>query len=228
MTSYNPALDKFPFTLPNTEKIRHKYLVFFTMLCMAIVLCKGIFSYRLVEWNGHIIQAGQLISPLWFLICDMIAEIYGYPTAKQTIIAGFICQILFTSACSFLNSLPFPATWHEFAAYQSVFGDMWRVSAAVLTAFIISGFINIYLISRWKILMKGKHFWLRSIGSSAISELLFSLLATTIIQYGKQKTSVILDMVMLSFLLKAIYSIILSVPANVVVYFVKKAEVVDN
>lgn len=210
--------------LKDKQILHYKYLIFFVMLCMAIVLCKGIFSYRLVEINGHVIQAGQLISPLWFLICDMIAEIYGYNIAKQTIIAGFLCQFIFTVACSGLNNLPFPSSWHELHAYQVVFGDMWRVNAAVLIAFIIAGFINIRIICKWKILLQGRYFWLRSIGASGISELLFSFFATYMIQLGKQEMQIIFYMALISFLLKIVYSITLSIPANIVVFYVKQAE----
>lgn len=210
----------------NTKKF--KFMIFFVMLSMTIVLCKGIFSYRLVEIHGHTIQAGQLIAPLWFLISDMIAEIYGYSIAKQSILAGFLCQTLFTFACLTLNSLPFPlSSWHEFDAYQTVFKDLWRVNLAVLVAFILSGFINIQLITHWQILLRGKHFWIRSIGASGISELLFSFLATFIIQYGKQDLHFILNMIFLSCALKILYSIILSIPANILVLFIKKTELLE-
>lgn len=211
------------------EVTKSKYMIFFVMLSMAIVLCKGIFSYRLVEIDGYTIQAGQLIAPLWFLICDMIAEIYGYSVARQSIIAGFICQILFTFASTTLSNLPFPlSSWQEFDAYQTVFKDLWRVNLAVLIAFVVSGFINIRLLTRWKRIMKGRYFWLRSIGASGAGELLFSFLATFVIQYGKQELNIIFYMIFLSIMLKIIYSIVLSIPANIVVFFVKKAESLER
>ena len=207
---------------------KSRYLLFFVMLTVTIMLSKEIFSYRLVEISGHIIQAGQLISPIWFLLCDMISEIYGYAVAKKTIFAGFLCQILFTLICTGLNKLPFPLSWHEYDAYQIVIGDLWRVNIAVLFAFVLAGIINVNIITRWKALLHGKHFWLRSIGASIIAELLFSFLATLIIQYGKQSIHIIITMILLSFLLKIIYAIILATPANLIVYLIKKAEHIEE
>ncbi len=59
----------------NEEKERkaYRYLIFFAMLCMTTMLCKSIFSYRLVELHGHILQAGQLIAPLWFILFYALA-----------------------------------------------------------------------------------------------------------------------------------------------------------
>ncbi len=206
------------------ENKSYRFLVFFVMLCMMIMLCKSIFSYRLVNMHGHIIQAGQFIAPLWFTLSDIITEIYGYKIARQVIIAGFSCQVLFTIMTLLLLHLPHPTATYDTQAYEIVFGDMWRVTFAVLIAFILSGFINIKLISRWKFLTQGKYFWLRSIGASGISEFFYSIFATFIIQYGKQDAHTLFSMITASILLKLLYSVILSFPANIVVNVVKEAE----
>lgn len=198
------------------------FLVFFTMLSMAIVLCKGIFSYRLVVLAGHTIQAGQLIAPLWFLVSDMIAELYGYKIAMESIMAGFICQLLFTLASTWLINLPFPTVEKDIAtAYHTVFADMWRVDFAALFAFLCAGYINVKLISKWRALVQGRYFWLRSIGSSGISELVFSFLATFFIQLGKHNINVIFHIMLASFILKIIYSVVLAFPANLIIILIR-------
>ena len=101
---------------------------------------------------------------------------------------------------------------------------MWRVSIAVLVAFILSGFINIKLISRWKFLTNGRYFWLRSIGASGVSETLFTILSTFIIQYGKHPLKMIILIIFASVVVKLIYTISLAMPANLVVCYLKKVE----
>lgn len=78
---------------------------------------------------------------------------YGYGIAKKALIASFLCQMLFALVCLGINKLPYPATWHDVAAYQIVLGSMWRVNLTVLVAFIIAGFVNIKLLSYWQILL---------------------------------------------------------------------------
>ncbi len=206
------------------EKKSYKYLIFLAMLSMTIMLSKGILSYRLVEINGYIMQAGQLIAPFWFILCDIIAEVYGYQIAKKIIYAGLICQIIFAFACAELIQLPFPTFWHDNQAYKLVLGDIWRVSLAVLIALTFSGCINIKLITWWKFLTNGRYFWLRCIGASFISELLFSIFSTFVIQYGRQNIQIIIFIILMSIALKLIYSIVLVTPANIVVFYLKKAE----
>jgi len=210
---------------PEQGKIyQYKHLIFFSMCCMMLMLCKSVFSYRLVALGGFTLQAGQLIAPLWFTISDISAEVYGYKVARKILSTGLICQVIFTIICMILINLPHPSFWHDEASFKIVFGDMWRVSFAVLFAFFVSGLINIKLISYLKVLMHGEHFWLRSICASGISEILYSILATFIIQYGKLNLSVIFSIIIASATLKIIYSILLAFPAHATVFFVSRSE----
>lgn len=206
----------------------YKYLIFFSMFCMMLMLCKSMFSYRLVELGGFTLQAGQLVAPLWFTTSDIIAEVYGYKIARKILAAGLFCQIIFTIICMILLHLPHPPFWQDAMAFQVVLGDMWRVSFAVLFAFFVSGVINIRLITHWSLLMHGKRFWLRSIGASGISEILYSILATSIIQYGKLDLSVIISIIIASATLKIIYSILLAFPAHVTAFLVSRSEKISN
>jgi uncharacterized PurR-regulated membrane protein YhhQ (DUF165 family) len=67
----------------------------------------------------------------------------------------------------------------------------------------------------------GRYFWLRSIGASGISELLFSFIAVFMIQFG-QPLNMVFKIALASVALKFIYTIILSGPANLVVNHIKK------
>ncbi|MBV8802445.1 MAG: queuosine precursor transporter [Gammaproteobacteria bacterium] len=206
------------------NQFQSKHIIFLSMFCMMIMICKSIFSYRLIEIAGFTLQAGQLVAPLWFTTSDIIAEVYGYKIARNILIAGLFCQMIFSTICILLTRLPHPLFWHGEAAFQTVLGEMWRVSLAVLFSFFISGIINIKLISKWKLLLNGKYFWLRSIGASGLSEILYSVFATTIIQYGKLNLSVIFSIIIASASLKLIYAIILALPAQIIAFLIKKSE----
>ena len=199
--------------MKNDKKL--SLIIFLAMLNISITLCKGLFSYRLVQLGAHTLQAGQFIAPLWFILCDITAELFGYQISMFIIISSFICQTLFTLACTSIIHLPFPTHAADIAnAYQLVFQNMWQVDLAVLSAYIFAGYINIKLLTRWKVLLNGRYFMLRSLGSSGISELLFSFLATFFIQLGKQPLLLIFQMGLMSFVLKIIYSVALTPLAN--------------
>ena len=61
-------------------------------------------------------------------------------------------------------------TWHHQNAYEYVFSGMGIVGFFGDFAIVIAFFLNSYLISKWKILLNGHHFWLKIIGANALSE----------------------------------------------------------
>lgn len=65
--------------------------------------------------------------------------------------------------------------------------------------------------------MKGKHFWLRSIGSSAVSELITSIIADIIAFFGTMDNFSVFKLMLGIFSIKLIYSLILSLPNSLIV-----------
>ena len=92
---------------------------------------------------------------------------------------------------------------------------------------IIAGYININLLAKWKILFKGSYFWLRSIGSSAIAEILYSTLAVFLIGYNIFTLNQITTMIIWSCVMKFIYSTVLGIPATILVAWLKISEGVN-
>ncbi len=123
--------------------------------------------------------------------------------------------------------MPSPSFWHIQQSYDNVFGNMVRFVLAGTVATISSSFINVYAISKWKILMKGKHFWLRSIGASAIGGF---VLITAIILFGylgTLKLKEVMVMFLSIYTLELIYACLLAWPAWILAGFLKIKEQVD-
>jgi uncharacterized integral membrane protein (TIGR00697 family) len=106
--------------------------------------------------------------PLWFVLGDVIAEVYGYKAARHVIWMAIICQFIFALSCAILISFDSPDGWANQGAYNQVLGKLPRVAFASFFAIVSGAFINAYAISKWKILLHGKYFWLRSLGASAV------------------------------------------------------------
>ncbi len=213
--------------LENENQSQSSYLLFLAMMSLNIMLCTGVLSSMMVKVGFLYTMAGTLIVPLWFTVNDIIAEIYGYQVAKKIIWFGFVCQALFGIVANLLIQLPEPGFAHNQLAYQTVLKPVLHICASGFFAFIAGGFINIYLISKWKILLRGRYFWLRSLGASTIAEFIFTTLAVFFIQFGKLPLSGILTIIITSYSLKVIYSIFLAYPANLLALAIKKADGVD-
>lgn len=211
----------------NNSLQQSSYLIFLTMIYLTVMLCSGVLTHRIIQLGSFYTMAGTLVAPLWFTLSDIIAEIYGYRIARKIVWFGFGCQAMFAIACYAIIQIPSPEFINNQIAYSTVLGSMLQTCISAFVAYIIAGFINIYLISRWKILWNGRFFWLRSLGSSTISELIFTVIAVSLIQYDKLPLSKIITIIAVSYSLKIIYAVILAAPANYISLMIKKADEID-
>ncbi len=160
------------------KNISH-YILILGMVNITISLAADIVAYKLVNLGPALLPGAPLIFPLTYIIGDIVAEVYGYNVAKKIIWLTLICELFFAIAIKLIIHLPSPIFWHQQHSFNEVVDPILRFVLAGIAAVISSSFINIYMVSKWKILMKGRHFWLRSLGSSAIGG--FILVLVTIL-----------------------------------------------
>lgn len=212
----------------NLSLIHYKYLVFFSMLYMSIMICNAILTNRYVSLNKDIfVLGGTLTSPLIFILGDIIAEIFGYRISKQIIYCGFACQSLFALICELIIRAPYPLIFKDYEAYFCVYNQIFYIVMSSFLAFIISNIFNVFIITKWKVLLQGRYFWLRSIGSSTIAEGLYSALAILMMEIGFIPLNNIWKVILISYLIKLTYSIIFAAPGNLIVNYIKRKAKID-
>ncbi len=204
-----------------------KALPFLAMIYVIIIVSSTTLVYKIVSFGFVTITAGALLSPAWYSLGDVIAEIYGYQLSRRIIWFGLICEGLFVFLCSNLIKLPSPDYWHHQAAYNSVLGALPRIYLGSIVGTIVGAFSNTYLLSKWKILLKGNHFWLRAVGSNAVGQLIFSCLTAFIDLLGVVPITDIFKIIFASYSIKVILVPILAIPAAVLVIYLKKYEGFD-
>jgi queuosine precursor transporter len=221
------AFEQYKASLESKSPRQSGYLLFLAMMYLTVMLCSGVLTHRLIQLGPVYTMAGTLVAPLWFTLSDVIAEIYGYKVARKLVWFGFVCQAIFAIVCNLLIQIPSPDFLDNQAAYFTVLGSILHTCLSAFVAYIFAGFINIYLISKWKILLMGRYFWLRSLGASTISEFIFTVLAVFLIQVGKLPLSQMLTIMAVSYSLKVVYTIVLAFPANILTFAIKKADGID-
>ena len=204
-----------------------KCLMFLSMLYVSTMLCNAVLTNKWISMGNHFVFGGAFVSPLLFIMSDVIAELFGYKIARQVIWFAFICQTLFAIITEIMISTPSPENWHQQSAYVFVFGSLIRIDLSGFIAFITSSLVNIRFITKWKIMFMGQYFWLRSFGSSAIAEALYSAIAIIMIGFGSLPFSTMLSIVLITFCIKAVYSIILAYPGNILVNYLKHSLKID-
>src|SRR4029079_1592251 len=88
-------------------------------------------------------------------------------------------------------------------------------------------FFNIYFLSKWKMLVKGKYFWLRSLGSSAIGESVYTLFVVSLLNFGMVSFKGFINILCISYAFKLAFDTIAVIPASFLANFLKKTEGVD-
>src|SRR5207247_2418682 len=88
--------------------------------------------------------------------------------------------------------------------------------------------LNAKLLIRWKALMQGRHFWLRSMGSSGIGLVIFSFISVFPSIFGMFPLKTVISVVIWSCFLKIIFIIFLALPSSLIVTALKNAEQIED
>ncbi len=134
----------------------------------------------------------------------------------------FFFNLLFAALIYFLIKLPSPNFWHYQNAYHYVLGGLLKANLSVIFAVLIGSLINIYLINKWRFLLKGRYFLLRSIASSALGEAVMIIINVILLYKGKLPNTEMLHVVFSDYIVRLIYAVVGVYPANVIVNYLKK------
>jgi queuosine precursor transporter len=158
----------------------------------------------------------------------VVTEVYGYSMARKLIWLSLLLQIIYAVLITIAIHLPSPTFWHGEGAYLTVFGSIIRFVFSGTLAALVSSFINIYIVSKLKIPMEGKLFWLRSMFSILIGGLLLVLIVIITGFSGKEidlyKTWIMLKS---TYSMEVLYAFLLVGPAAVFARILKQKEGVD-
>ena len=184
-------------------------------------------AYRMVSFGSFLLPGGTLFFPASYLIGDMIAEVYGYQIARQLVWSAIFCQLFVSCLIIAVLHLPFPANWHYEQDFNIVLGHSLRYALASTIGNFLGEFINIYIITKFKVLLKGKHFWIRSLGASCIGEAVLTSTVFFITFSGITSFHDILKLTLSGYLFKIFFSIIAILPVTFLVAFLKRNEGID-
>jgi uncharacterized integral membrane protein (TIGR00697 family) len=107
---------------------------------------------------------------------------------------------------------------------EAVFGNTWRIVLGSMLAFWAGSFLNAYVLAKLKIWTQGKYLWSRTIGSTAVGELVDSSLFYVIAFYGIWPTEQVVHVAMVQYILKTSWEIVATPLTYAVVNFLKRRE----
>jgi uncharacterized PurR-regulated membrane protein YhhQ (DUF165 family) len=111
------------------------------------------------------------------------------------------------------------------SSYTIVFGHIVRVYFSNFLGLLLGIFLNSYILLKLKTTMNGRHFFFRSLASSAVGELLFTAVVYSIVQFHISPWKDILEMILVSYSVKIIFTLFSSLfTASVIKPIVFKLE----
>ncbi len=155
---------------------RYQLLPVIAMLYVASLLIASVAAFKIVQIGPVIFPAGLVIFPLSYIFDDILTEVYGYQYSRRVIWTGLVCIWLFSLVGKVTTLLPAASFWPFQEAYGLVMSSVPRVVLASSISYLVSEFLNSYLLAKLKILFEGKHYWLRLLVSTAVGGGLDSLL----------------------------------------------------
>jgi uncharacterized integral membrane protein (TIGR00697 family) len=213
----------------SASAIRHfRYYDLVMAAFVAILLLSNIIgASKLATVGGVTFGAGILFFPLSYVIGDVLTEVYGYARARRVIWAGFAALIFMAIMSWVVVAMPPADGWDGQAAYETVFGNAWRIVLASVTAFWAGEFVNSYVLARMKLWTGGRHLWTRTIGSTIFGQAFDSLLFYPIAFLGIWTTEQVVTVMITNWAMKVAWEAALTPATYLVVGALKRREGVD-
>lgn len=229
----------------------YKYFELVMTAFVVVLLCSNMIGpgkscmVMILGWP-LVFGAGNLFFPISYIFGDVLTEVYGYAKTRKVIWAGFGALGFYVLMAQVVINMPQdpnePFNKVMQPALEVCFGAGPRIVAASMLAFWLGDFANSYVMAKMKVATKGKHLWMRTIGSTAVGQgvdslvfypLAFASLATLAQQsgitlpaflQGGWTAETVMKVVIFNWLFKVAVEVVLTPFTYVIVNWLKKAE----
>lgn len=203
------------------------YLQFLIVLYVTFGLLGTVLLYKLVKVGPGLAPGGLFVLPFVLLIEDVVAEVYGYKISRLLLWFVFISMVIFTLCAMLIIHLPSPVGWKMQPDFNIVFDPILRGTPSLILALFISRFTNIIIITKLKILAKGRFFWLRSIFSTLFGGLIGLVVAFSLAYGHNVSITGMLRLISTDYFVRFVYASFGGGPAWLLVIYLKRKDNVD-
>ena len=163
-----------------------KYGVVVPIALMASLMgISGAVVNKIVAFGDYYVSAAIIVFSMTFLLTDLISEIWGKTYATLAVWIGFLVSITFLITTQIAIAWPAaPFSLEAAAAIDLLYSTIPRITLASIVAYLIAQNFDVWFYHKLKKLTRNKHMWLRNNGSTAVSQLIDTLIFYTIAFYG--------------------------------------------
>ncbi len=179
-------------------KLDAKLGLFITLIAMVMVclVVGDLIGGKLTSFHlfGHewVFSVGLIAFPVTFILTDILNEFYGKAVVRRVTILAFfmvgmtLCILLVANAVPFWpRVLESDWTGVQPRDFDRVFTGSMRIQLASMFAFLIANLVDIWVFFLFKRLTGNKMLWLRATGSTAVSQLIDTIVINALVWGGK-------------------------------------------
>ena len=213
--------------MPKESRNVSRLYVILGCLFVTCLLISNMVAGKLITVLGKALPAAVILFPITYIFGDVLTEVYGFKRSRLIIWTGFACNLLMAVIFMLVVALPYPEFWEQQDAYAVVLGMTPRVVVASLVGYFLGEFTNSAVLSKMKLLTRGKWLFTRTIGSTIVGEGIDTVVFITIAFAGTVTSSVLLSMIAAQYIFKVVYEILVTPLTYLLVGWVKKKEAID-
>ena len=136
------------------------------------------------------LTSGIITYPLTFLLTDIVSELWGRRRANFMVITGFVMSMIMLGLVLVARALPPSAFWSNpdmmlgadelQHAFEASFYYPGLLLFASMAAYLVAQLLDVRLYHFWWRFTRGRHLWIRNNGSTALSQLVDTIIVNGI------------------------------------------------
>jgi uncharacterized integral membrane protein (TIGR00697 family) len=205
-------------------KVSHRFVIL-AALFVTCLITANIIAVKIVNLGPFILPAAIFVFPVSYIFGDVLTEVYGYRWARRVIWLGFFCNLVFVFFTWIGQILPSASFWDAQEAYERILGYTPRLLAASFVGYLAGEFVNSFVLSKMKLLTRGRWLWSRTIGSTILGQAVDTAIFITLAFIGT--SSFVPIIILYHWLAKVLIEVVATPATYAVVNFLKKKEAVD-
>lgn len=205
-----------------------RYYDLILAIFVSVLLISNLSATKLIQIGPFILDGGAVLFPLVYILGDVLTEVYGFARARRAIWAGFGVMLLAVLAFTIVRYLPAAADYTDQAAFEAILGFFPRIIVASLAAYLVGSFINSYILAKIKLRTGESKLWVRLISSTAVGELLDTIVFALIAFGGILSAPDMMLFIVVGWLFKTGVEVIMLPVTYKIIYFIKRQESFKN
>ncbi len=190
---------------------KQRLFVYLTGIFVAALLVSDLIGGKFFRVGGLDFSIGMIPFPLTFLLTDIVNEFYGTEGARRLTYVGLWTAIFVFAVINIAIALPTsPESPLGSDVFKNVIGSSVRLYIASLAAYLVGQLLDISIFFLVRRVTGERFLWLRSTGSTVVSQAIDSLTVGFVFLWGTKSVGFILRTARNGYLVKLVLAVSLT------------------